>query len=177
MTNSPVNQASKEIYLIVECDAHSSIDSYRIKQMSASKKAMEKLFIKLAPEFLESNEDGWILKLLEHESAGTDDDDVLGANVLRNANEIRSTEAYEDGVSPYDETYCVAVFCSTSSGPLTGVVYLVECTESEHDNGNHYDLAKEMAMENDYEGPFVAIDEEDDPSLIEWMILDGRLEN
>jgi len=49
----------------------------------------------------------------------------------------------------------------------------VRCTSEQYDNGEHYDAAKWLALEEDYEGPdMVAYDEFDPPkaafNLFEW---------
>ena len=46
------------------------------------------------------------------------------------------------------------------NGPGIDVV-VIECTRTEYDDGVHYDAAKDWAVEQGYEGPFIAIDQYD----------------
>lgn len=43
---------------------------------------------------------------------------------------------------------------------------LVECSEEQYDNGDHYDRAEELADAEGYEGPKVTFDEKDGPDFL-----------
>ena len=63
------------------------------------------------------------------------------------------------------------VACETGNGP--DIVFVqVDCTQEQYDHGEHYRAAKDWAMDQDYEGPMVAMDENDPAKplfhLFEW---------
>ena len=37
----------------------------------------------------------------------------------------------------------------------------VECTEQQHIDGDSYEMAKKIGIDNDYDGPFIAFSEDD----------------
>lgn len=80
------------IYLIVECDQWSSLDSYRIKQILTDHEEAKSLFERLAKLFQQDNPDGWILKLLSYQPISWLPRLILEQNVLREATEIASTD-------------------------------------------------------------------------------------
>lgn len=60
---------------------------------------------------------------------------------------------------------CV-VACRNAEGVSDFYFCKVECSESEYDIGEHYDIAENAALEEGYEGPFVVFDENDGP---DWL--------
>jgi len=46
----------------------------------------------------------------------------------------------------------------TMGGEPTMLRYQVECTDQEHENGTHYDMAIDMAEEEGFERPFICFD-------------------
>lgn len=66
---------------------------------------------------------------------------------------------------------CVVACTNANGGPDLYFVK-VKCKQSEYDEGEHYEMAKESAKLEGYEGPFVVFDEIDGPTalfdLFEW---------
>lgn len=60
---------------------------------------------------------------------------------------------------------CV-VACDNSEGIPDFFPCVVECSQEEYDEGNHYDSAREMALDANYGGKMVVYDENDGP---EWL--------
>ena len=61
---------------------------------------------------------------------------------------------------------CV-VACTNAQGDPDLFSCVVECSKEQYDNGDHYDMAKDLARDDDYEGPdMVAFDENDGP---DWL--------
>ena len=56
--------------------------------------------------------------------------------------------------------FCVAANANASGEPDL-FFCTVECTQVQHDEGDTYEMAKDIARDNDYEGPFVAFSEDD----------------
>lgn len=55
----------------------------------------------------------------------------------------------------------VVVLCTNSEGAPEFHTCTPEVTQEQYDNGEHYDLAKENAEDNGYEGPMIAFDAND----------------
>lgn len=58
------------------------------------------------------------------------------------------------------------IACNNTSGKPDFVGVTVECTEEEYNNGKHYESAKDWAMGNGYQSPFVVFDVYEAP---EWL--------
>lgn len=56
----------------------------------------------------------------------------------------------------------VTVVCTSASGEPTLYMATVQVTEEQYQDGDHYDLAKEIAAENGYEAPMIAFDTRDE---------------
>ena len=54
------------------------------------------------------------------------------------------------------------VACDTGDGPDVAFV-MVDCTKDQYENGEHYDAAKDWALDQDCDAPMVVIDENDRP--------------
>ena len=61
---------------------------------------------------------------------------------------------------PTMQIKCV-VACKNSEGAPDFYSCTVNCSKSQYDNGDHYDMAEGRAMDADYEGPMVVYDEKD----------------
>lgn len=59
---------------------------------------------------------------------------------------------------------CV-VACTGGNGP-TFYPVVVECPEYMYEDGDHYELAREAAEDQRYDGPFVVFDDRDGP---DWL--------
>jgi len=55
---------------------------------------------------------------------------------------------------------CV-VACKNSAGAPDFYSCTVNCSKSQYENGDHYDIAESQAIDSDYEGPMVVYDEND----------------
>ncbi|KVP16902.1 hypothetical protein [Burkholderia ubonensis] len=55
----------------------------------------------------------------------------------------------------------VAVLCTNSNGEPEFHTCTPEVTQAQVDDGEHYELAKENAAENGYEGPMIAFNAND----------------
>ena len=55
---------------------------------------------------------------------------------------------------------CV-VACKNSEGAPAFYSCAVNCSKSQYDNGDHYDMAESLAMDADFEKPMVVYDEKD----------------
>ena len=53
----------------------------------------------------------------------------------------------------------IVVVCTAYDGSPAMLVYSVECTEQDHEDGEHYEKAKRMAMKDRYAGPWICFDE------------------
>ena len=53
----------------------------------------------------------------------------------------------------------IVVACKAYDGSPAMVVYAVECTEQDREDGEHYEMAKKMAMKDRYAGPWICFDE------------------
>lgn len=60
---------------------------------------------------------------------------------------------------------CV-VSCVTADGTPSFFPCEVEVTQEEYNNGSHYDMAKDMAFEADFEQCGVVYDENDGPTFL-----------
>lgn len=58
-----INQNRQLIWIIFECDARSSFDTYCIKVLSADQRFVEKEFERLSSSYVLHNPDNWILNL------------------------------------------------------------------------------------------------------------------
>lgn len=58
------------------------------------------------------------------------------------------------------------VACTNSQGTPELVPVVVECTQAEYDEGDHYDAARDHVTENGYEGDFVVFDENDKALIV-----------
>lgn len=70
-------------------------------------------------------------------------------------------------------TYNVVVAATNASGESDFFFCKVNCTEADYGVGRHYEIAKDAAKDNGYEGPMVAFDELDSPAkelfkMFEW---------
>jgi hypothetical protein len=70
-------------------------------------------------------------------------------------------------------TYKVVVAATNASGESDFFFCKVNCTEVDHGVGRHYEIAKDAAKDNGYEGSMVAFDELDSPAkelfkMFEW---------
>jgi len=52
----------------------------------------------------------------------------------------------------------VVVACRNAAGSPTMVSYYVKVTQEEYDNGDHYDKAYALALDDGYEGHFIGYD-------------------
>ena len=55
----------------------------------------------------------------------------------------------------------VVVLCTNAEGAPEFDTCALQVTQAQYDNGEHYDLAKEYAEDNGYEGPMIAFDAND----------------
>ena len=60
----------------------------------------------------------------------------------------------------------VAVACRNGNGESDIVVLTVLVSKSGYIDGEHYDLAKEKAKEEGYEGPFVCFDADEHANIL-----------
>lgn len=60
---------------------------------------------------------------------------------------------------------CV-VACTASDGTPDFYGCVVEVSQEQYDEGAHYDAARFLATEEDYEGPMVVYDEKDGPAFL-----------
>lgn len=64
---------------------------------------------------------------------------------------------------------CVVAGCNANGDKdLTFVV--VNCSEEQYANGDHYNAAEDWARESGYEGPFVSFDENDPPRIFDNFV-------
>lgn len=68
----------------------------------------------------------------------------------------------------------VVVLCTNSEGSPEFYTCTPEVTAEQLETGDHYDLAKESAEDNGYEGPMIAFDANDEAAkqlggLIAWL--------
>ena len=61
-----------------------------------------------------------------------------------------------------------AVVCTEASGSPTIVFYTITVSQKGYDLGNHYDKAKERAMNDGYEDPMIVLDENEGPGWL-WI--------
>ena len=59
----------------------------------------------------------------------------------------------------------VAVACTNANGSAELFIAEVEATQDQHDLGEHYDMARQMAIDEGYEEPFVCFDQEEIAAL------------
>lgn len=74
--------------------------------------------------------------------------------------------------------FCVA--CNSNAEGEPDLFFCeVECTEQQHEEGDSYEMARQKAIDNDYEGPFVAFSEDDTAGkvLIEHFVWDSLKED
>jgi len=57
--------------------------------------------------------------------------------------------------------------CHNASGEPDFYFCIVQCSETEYQLGQHYDVAESFAKEQGYEGPFVLFDEHESP---DWLL-------
>lgn len=60
---------------------------------------------------------------------------------------------------------CV-VACTNANGESDFFFCIVEGSQEQIDNGDHYDTAKDYAVESGYEGEMVVFDEDDGPKFL-----------
>ena len=60
----------------------------------------------------------------------------------------------------------VVAACHNASGCPDFALTVVEATQAEIDNGDHYDKARDQLLDNDYEPPFVFFDEDEMPAFL-----------
>lgn len=65
---------------------------------------------------------------------------------------------------------CV-VTCRDSSGTPTFFPCSVQCSEGDCEDGEHYEMAKELATDGGYESPGLVYDEFDGPSWLFWKLF------
>ena len=53
----------------------------------------------------------------------------------------------------------VVVACTNSNGEPDFYFCKVNCTDQQYENGEHYEVAKRAALDNDYDGQMVAYDD------------------
>jgi hypothetical protein len=61
--------------------------------------------------------------------------------------------------------HCVIV-CRDANGSPAFTSVAVLCTEAQFREGDHYDAARDWAIEQRYEGPWIVFDQDDGP---EWL--------
>lgn len=61
----------------------------------------------------------------------------------------------------------VAVACSDSAGTPSFFITTVAVTQEEYDDGFHYELAQDDAIEEGFESPFVCFDESEHCNIID----------
>lgn len=87
-----------------------------------------------------------------------------------------SADKHEESAASDQETVypkCI-VLCSNSNGEQEFHTCAPEVTKEQYDNGEHYDLAKQNAEDNGYEGPMIAFDASDPAarqlgSILTWL--------
>jgi len=60
----------------------------------------------------------------------------------------------------------IALACRNASGEPDMPVFTVAVTQSEYDEGIHYDKAEAMAQDAGYEGPFIGFDASEHKAIV-----------
>ena len=69
----------------------------------------------------------------------------------------------------------VVIACRNANGSPDFVYTKVSVSQSQYDTGDHYDLAEEKALEDDYEGPFVCFDEVEMPEFLKQAVAQDKI--
>lgn len=67
------------------------------------------------------------------------------------------------------------VACTNAEGSPDFYPCMVEVTQEQFDNGDHYDIAKDLAVDQRYEGEMVVFDEEDGPAWFFEKVWNERV--
>lgn len=69
----------------------------------------------------------------------------------------------------------IAIACSNAAGQPDFFATTVEATPEQVDNGDHYEMAKEKAYDNDYEDPMICFDQDEMPGFLLTAINSGAI--